>query len=227
MALLGLCVGSFVATLARRVPEDWRGILRGRSTCPNCGTVLGAKELVPLGSYLSQRGRCRHCSTPIAPYYPLVELACAAVAIMAAIQDRPEAALLGWWLLALALIDLRTGLLPDALTLPLLLVGLFFHPHLGHALTALGAWAALAAIAQLYPRLRGREGLGLGDAKLLGAGGAWLGWELIPWALALGALLTLGAAILAGRRLSSDLAVPFGPGLAAAVWLLYLTTDIP
>lgn len=222
--LVGACVGSFVATLARRAPEDWQGALLGRSACPRCGTPLGAVDLVPLLSWLALRGRCRRCGAPIARYYPLVEAAAALVGLAAALLHAPLLAVLGWWLLALALIDLRTGLLPDALTVPLVGLGFVIHRPLTDALIGAAAgYAALWLVRWLYARLRGREGLGLGDAKLMAAAGAWLGWQALPWVLTLGAALTLVAALLQRRELRAETSLPLGPGLAGAMWLVYLS----
>lgn len=141
-------------------------------------------------------------------------------------------ALLGWWLLGLALIDLRILRLPDAMTLPLLAAGLALAwmqpPALPMpafpeaAIAAAAGGLTLAGIALGYRRLRGREGLGLGDAKLCAAAGAWLGVEALPWLILLAASVGLGLALLLHRRLEAAAAVPFGPPLALAFWLLWL-----
>jgi leader peptidase (prepilin peptidase)/N-methyltransferase len=221
-------IGSFLGVLIQRLPAG-EPVVAGRSRCPLCHHTLGPLELVPLLSHLAQRGRCRHCGGAIAPFHWQVELAALAVAASAALTT-PEPAmlwancLLGWTLLALAWIDLRTLLLPDALTLPLLLAGLAVTWALDpdaladHAAAALLAWAALALLATLYRRLRGRDGLGGGDAKLLAAGGAWLGLAALPWVIVLAAITTLLAS-LPRRGLARDTAVPFGPGLAMVIWL--------
>ena len=226
LAAIGACVGSFVGTLGRRVPEDWRGALAGRSACPACGTRLTARDLVPLLSWLALRGRCRHCDGRIAGYYPLVELASAGIGLASGITGMPLAAPLGWCFLALALIDLRTGLLPDALTLPLTASGLALNPTIDALIGAGLGFLALWSIAALYHRLRHREGLGLGDAKLMAAAGAWLGWQGLPWVLLLGSLGTLIAARLAQRDLTATTAVALGPGLAAATWCVYLAANL-
>lgn len=231
--LLGVCVGSFVGTLVCREPEGWRGILLGRSRCAHCGTALKAADLVPLGSWLASRGRCRHCGAQLSRFYPLVELAAAAIGVLAfsiAPPFAPQAALLGWWLLALALIDLRTLRLPDALTLPLAGLGpvaAWFDllPDLTLSSALLGAAAGyltLATVAWAYRRWRGRDGLGLGDAKLLAAAGAWLGPAQLPHVVLLAALLGLLLALVRRTPLRGDSEVPFGPPLAAAFWVMFL-----
>jgi leader peptidase (prepilin peptidase) / N-methyltransferase len=232
--LLGLVVGSFVGTIVRREPGGWRGLLLGRSRCPTCGTILSARDLVPLWSWFATRGRCRHCGAALPVFYPMVEILAAVVGALAfGLAVPPFAlpvALLGWWLLALALIDLCSWRLPDVLTLPLVIVGLVaawldFLPRTGLARAIAGAilgYVALAGIAWVYRRLRHREGLGLGDAKLLAAAGAWLGPLDLPWVLLLAAPLGLGLALVRSRQLRGDTAVPFGPPLALAFWLLFL-----
>ena len=133
---------------------------------------------------------------------------------------------LGWTLQLLAMIDLETGLLPDRLTLPLLVAGLISggyaeNDHLAGA--ALGA-AMLAAPAWGYRRLRRRDGMGWGDVKLAAGAGAWLGWQAVPAMILTAALLTIGAVLLRRRFCATplDTAIPFGPALAVATWLLWL-----
>jgi leader peptidase (prepilin peptidase)/N-methyltransferase len=233
-ALVGLCVGSFLGTVVLREPRGWRGILLGRSRCPGCGTTLTLRDLVPLWSWLAAQGRCRHCGIPLPAFYPLVELAAAAIGALSLALVAPPlallAAVLGWWLLVLALIDLRSWRLPDTLTFPLILSGilasaLHWLPDVSLRQALLGAvagYVALAAIGWCYRRVRGREGLGLGDAKLLAAAGAWLGAESLPWLVLLAALLGLGLAFTRSRPVRAETAVPFGPPLALAFWGLFL-----
>ncbi|MDX6750974.1 A24 family peptidase [Geminicoccaceae bacterium 1502E] len=232
---MGLCAGSAITSLASRVPEDWRGWLTGRSACPACGARLGPADLVPLASWLALRGRCRHCGTRISPLYPLTEAAALLLPALAfLLLPAPQAWLasaIGWWLLALALVDLRTMLLPDALTLPLLLAGVLL-AALGPRLSlpapvaaadsligAAAGFAVFALIALLYRRLRGRDGLGLGDAKLLAAAGAWLGWQALPATVLTAAVAGLCLAVLAGAHRDPSREVPFGPALALAFWI--------
>lgn len=236
LTLAGLCVGSFLATLAARSGEGFAGLWLGRSRCPDCRAELAARDLVPLLSFALARGRCRHCGRPITPAYPLTEIAAGAIglapALLMPILPAIVTSLLGWWLLGLALIDLRSFRLPDAMTLPLLGVGLLLAwlqpegvvmPPLADAVAAAaGGGLLFAGIALGYRRLRGREGLGPGDAKLCAAAGAWLGVAAMPWLVLLAALMGLGLALLLHRRLESQAEIPFGPPLALAFWLLWL-----
>ncbi len=228
-------IGSFLGVLIARLPAG-DDLVTSRSRCPACGHALGPRDLVPLLSFIVLRGRCRHCGTAIAAFNWQVELAALAVAVGAVavegvVDGDPLAiwadCVLGWTLLALAWIDLRTLLLPDVLTLPLLLLGLGWTAWSApdeladHAAAALAGWFALEVVAMLYRRLRGFDGLGAGDAKLLGAGGAWVGLALMPWLVVLAATVTLlGTVVLAWRRgFDGATPLPFGPGLAVAIWV--------
>jgi leader peptidase (prepilin peptidase)/N-methyltransferase len=227
--------GSLLGVLIRRLPRD-RPDLWGRSACEACGHVLSPLELVPLASFALLRGRCRACGARIAAAHPAVELAAVVVALLAAVVANDTATLwagcaLGWTLLALAWLDWEQFWLPDVLTLPLLLAGLLqawlAQPWdlTGRALGAAVGYMGLRALNLLYRAARHRDGLGEGDAKLLAAGGAWLGWEALPDVLLLGALFGLGLAGLArlrGERLAAATALPFGTALAAAIWALWL-----
>jgi leader peptidase (prepilin peptidase)/N-methyltransferase len=234
--LLGvaLLVGSFVGVVIDRLP-DRVPLVRSRSRCAHCAAVLGAGDLVPLASWLASRGRCRQCGAWLGWFYPGVELAALAVAAVSVTFDRGVDAwvdaLLGWWLLALAWIDWRRGLLPDVLTLPLIALGLAAAWGLApgelwdRAVGAAAGYLVLWLVAWVYRRLRGREGLGLGDAKLLAAAGAWVGASGLPSVLsgaAIAALAAAGIMHLAGRRLDRYSALPFGPFLAGAAWLVWL-----
>jgi leader peptidase (prepilin peptidase)/N-methyltransferase len=233
LLLVALVMGSFATALTVRLPEG--GTMLGRSRCPSCGTTLTPRDLVPLLSWLGLRGRCRHCAAPIGLLYPVLELAALAVALWAATESTGwlvwASCGLGWTLLTLSAIDLRDGVLPDVLTLPLvpagLIVGWFAAPEglwddiagavVGYALFAFVAWA--------YRRWRGREGMGGGDAKLLAGIGAWVGISGLPSVVLLASLLALVAALgwrsLRGRPSLND-RVPFGPYLAAAAWVVWL-----
>ena len=227
-------VGSFLGVLVRELPRATPALWR-RSACPCCAARLGALDLVPLLSYAALRGRCRHCGAAIGAFHPAIELAGCGVAlwaVLAAPADRLASdGLLGWTLLALAWIDAQTLLLPDALTLPLLAAGLAEAFALApetladRALGAAAGWGGLAALGWLWRRLRHRDALGEGDAKLLGAGGAWLGWAALPDTLALAALAGIVAALAQHGRAAAARPVAFGPWLALAIWVVRLHGD--
>jgi len=231
---LGPIIGSFVAVAAQRLPAG-RPVALSRSACDHCGRTLGPLELIPIVSYLALRGRCRTCGGPIAARHLLVELAGAGLALWAAlVLSGPMVmigALLGWQLLLLALLDAEHLWLPRILTLPLIGSGLAAAAPLGtqalfdHALGAAVGFLALSALAWGYRRLRGREGLGGGDAWLAAGAGAWTGWIGLPSVLVLGALSGIAAMLvarLAGRKVGRDTQAPFGVFLALGIWLTWL-----
>jgi len=155
-------------------------------------------------------------------------LAAAAAALLLAPDDAVAGSALGWTLLGLALIDARHGILPDILTLPLLLAGLALAAAAQEGIPvdelvgAAAGYLAFAGVAACYRRARGREGLGLGDAKLLAAAGAWLGWSALPAVVAAASLSALGLAALRGRPARADLEIRFGPFLCFALWAVFL-----
>lgn len=228
-ALIGLILGSFIATLVLRWP-DGRSVL-GRSQCDSCKQVLGPLDLVPLVSALALRGRCRRCGAPIDAFHMQVELASGLIGAIALVILPGTAgwlwALLGWLLLPLALLDARHMWLPDRLNAVLAVGGLLLAGPL-LATTLLDRWigalaggALLALVALAYRQGRGRDGMGGGDPKLVAAIGAWLGWQALPLMLLLAsaggmvwALATQGK----GDRPLSMRSIPFGTFLAIAAW---------
>ena len=234
LLLIAPFIGSFLGLVIRRLP-DGLPIAFVRSVCEECGVRLKTRDLVPVLSWLWQKGRCRYCEQPLGWFYPGVELAAVAIALSAVLVDGGDRAwldcLLGWWLLTLGWIDLRRWLLPDVLTLPLVLAGLAaaaaFDPAelTQRALGAALGYTSLAAVAALYRKLRRREGLGRGDTKLLAASGAWVGAAALPQVVlvaALAALLVAAGLRLTGVRLGARSAMPFGPFLALATWVVWL-----
>ena len=229
-------IGSFLGVVIRRLPLG-RPIASGRSACEGCGRALPARDLVPLVSFVLLRGRCRFCRAGIARFHPGIELAAIAVAAWATLVDPGVELLvlwancaLGWSLLALAWIDWDHLRLPDALTLPLLALGLFatwaLDPEAAtdHAAAAALAYLAFRSVALAYRLLRGQEGLGQGDAKLLAASGAWVGLIGLPSVVLGAALIALAATLVQRlrRRSAADTPIPFGPYLALATWLVRL-----
>ena len=227
-------IGSFVTTLAHRLPEG-APIAIARSACPHCGEVLSPRSLVPIMSWIVQKGRCRHCHDAISPSYPLIEIGALVLALwsLSVVSGWVFVAscVLGWTLLALALIDAKRFLLPDVLTLPLIAAGLAVTVFmdqtqiLPHLLATFIAGGSLALLAILYRALRGREGLGLGDAKLFAAGGAWVGLAGLPGIILIACFSALVWALVQGgfqRKLSAHMRIAFGPFLALGIWLVWL-----
>jgi leader peptidase (prepilin peptidase)/N-methyltransferase len=235
-ALLGAIVGSFLAVLVVRWPQR-RSVAAGRSVCDGCGVVLRPLDLIPLASFAMLHGRCRRCGTAIDPLHPAMEAAGSLIGLVS-LAVAPGAAglagaVLGWGLLALAALDLRHFWLPDKLTLPLLGCGLAIGaagigPSLNDRLIGAAAgYLVLRLVAFAYRRLRGRHGLGGGDAKLLAAIGAGLGWRDLPLVLLLASLAGIVAVLVAislGRTMQATTKLPFGPLLAGAAWLVWLAS---
>lgn len=249
--LFSLCIGSFLNVVIHRLPRmmenEWRqqcaeltgettstaaapyNLLTPRSQCPHCHRPVRALENIPLLSYLVLRGRCAGCQAPISLRYPLVEASTALISTFAAWHFGPSAQAIGavlliWALIALTAIDLDTQLLPDAITLPLLWLGLLF--NLDHTYTALpqavigaaAGYLVLWSIFWLFKLATGKEGMGYGDFKLLAALGAWLGWQMLPAIILLSSVVgaLVGIALILFARHGRHVPIPFGPYLAAA-----------
>jgi leader peptidase (prepilin peptidase)/N-methyltransferase len=217
------------------LPEN-QGFVLGRSRCDHCDTSLGARDLIPIASWLALRGHCRHCDARIDPLCVVFEIAALVIVLWAATEVSGgllvASCVFGWLLLTLSAIDLRTFLLPDPLNAALAASGLgvtaIFMPDqwIDHLIGMLVGFSAFWLVAVLYRKIRHRDGLGLGDAKLLGAIGAWVSWEGVASVVFLSAALGLLAAIVASlganKRVERITRLPFGPFLAGAGWLVWL-----
>lgn len=247
--VLGLVIGSFLNVVIFRLPlmleRQWRDEAQRalgervisstarfdlwwpRSQCPHCHQPIAARDNVPLVGWLVLRGRSRCCQQPIAWRYPLVEMTTGVVFAASGVLWSPGVALLGAWvllsfLIALAAIDAQTLLLPDAMTLPLLWLGLLCNLNAGFVSlesAVMGAMAGYLSLWLLYwafKRLTGKEALGQGDFKLLAALGAWLGWQALPNVVLVAALSGLLVTGYCRWRSGGDFDQPlaFGPWLA-------------
>ena len=232
--LLAPFVGSFLGVVVIRA-ESPSGIVFGRSSCVSCGVRLSALDLIPLASWFAMRGRCRSCARPIGIFYPLIELAAILIAVWPSLIFTGPilwvSCLFGWVLLALAASDFKYYLLPDFLTLPLIPAGLLVtwtfdsSALLAHIIGAFAGYAFVIALRSLYRAIRGREGMGLGDAKLLAACGAWVSWQGLPSVILLGALAGLIFVLVSGLRgvtVTLTNRVPFGTFLCLGTWLVWL-----
>lgn len=199
------------------------------SACPACGHRITALENIPVLSWLMLRGRCSACASPIPMRYPLVELVTALLSGLAVWHLGAGAAgiaalLLTWTLIALTGIDLDTQLLPDNLTLPLLWAGLavnlagVFVPLESAVIGAIAGYGSLWTVYWLFKLATGKEGMGYGDFKLLGALGAWFGWQALPGMILLSSLVgaLVGIGLIVFARHGREVPIPFGPYLAGA-----------
>jgi leader peptidase (prepilin peptidase)/N-methyltransferase len=225
MTLFGLAVGSFLNVCIYRLPRreslNWPG-----SHCASCNRTLSWYENIPLVSWLVLRGRCRTCGESISPMYPIVEAVTGAVFAVGYLIYGLSPLLAARLLFACAMvvlfaIDLRHHILPNTITLPGVLVGFalsFVLPPgwLASLIGLLAGGGILFAIAEAYYRLRGIEGLGMGDVKMLAMIGAFLGWKLMLVTLVLASFAgsLIGVGIIASGRGGMKAALPFGTFLA-------------
>lgn len=234
ITILGLVVGSFLATLVVRLPLG-QSIIFGRSHCDACGTTLRPWQLVPVIGWLWQKGRCQFCDGPISSIYVVMELGAAATCLWSLAVVPPTILIpsiaLGWLLLTLAVMDWRYLRLSDALTLPLAVLGLITAWTLArvsffdHIVGMFAGAAFLYGVNAAYRFVRRRDGLGMGDVKLAGAAGAWLGWQGLPsvFVLAAGAALALLLVHrLLGTMIDWHMKVAFGSYLCFGTWIVWL-----
>jgi leader peptidase (prepilin peptidase)/N-methyltransferase len=209
-----------------------------RSCCPACRAPISAWQNIPLVSYVLLRGKCARCGARISPRYPIVELLTALLSAAVVWRygfgwEAAAALTLTWCLIALSGIDFDTQLLPDAITLPLMWLGLLASLFAGdpaHALPvdprssiigAVAGYLSLWSVYHLFRLLTGKEGMGYGDFKLFAALGAWFGWQMLPLIILLAAFTgaVVGIFLMVARRHGRDVPIPFGPYLAAAGWI--------
>jgi len=223
----------------QEIPEGRFDLVAPRSRCPSCGALITVWQNIPVVSYLFLRGRCANCKTSISARYPLVELMTALLAATVAWHFGP-----GWEalmaialtiaLVAIAMIDADTQLIPDSIVLPLMWLGLamsLFNPMAGaqtlfiapaNAIVgAMAGYLSLWSVFWLFKLVTGKDGMGYGDFKLLAALGAWLGWQQLPMIIMMSAVV--GAAInitmIVARGKDRSIPIPFGPYLATAGWI--------
>jgi leader peptidase (prepilin peptidase)/N-methyltransferase len=242
-AVLGLVLGSFATALVYRVPAgvSWHAFFgaQKRSACVHCGTNLAIKDLVPLLSWLSLKGRCRYCGGAIGVVYPAIELSVMLAALLFVgahgffpLEQRLPALAVFPFLAALIVIDFRTRLLPNALVFAVAALGaLHLAAVVWHADMILfpiyeyagGAffYGLIALILSIsMEKLLKKPALGGGDIKLMAALGLWLGLSnLAAFFMLSGALGVVLGAIWC--RIRGDEAFPFGPALIAAFFVLF------
>ncbi len=236
--VLGACLGSFSNVVIKRLPEG-RSPFRGRSMCPVCGKKIPFKHNIPIVSYLVLRGRCAHCGTRISPTYIVVEVLGGAIPVLSYrffgfTLDALRVSVLFYLLMILSFIDAEHMILPDVLTVPGVVLGVFLSSVSSPGLkvsvvgTLLG-FASLYLVRFLYMRIRKIEGLGLGDVKLMAMIGAFTGPEGVIGSVFLGSLIgVLFSLFLMAlkRSFNSKLKLPFGPFLALGCAVLVLFSPL-
>jgi leader peptidase (prepilin peptidase)/N-methyltransferase len=260
-----MMIGSFLNVVIFRLPlmmqRDWReqceelakepapdlpegrfNLVVPRSRCPSCGAPIKAWQNIPVLSYLLLGAQCADCRASISVRYPLVEILTAVLAAICAWRFG-----FGWealmaigmtcTLVAISLIDADHQIIPDAIVIPLLWVGLVMslcHPLAGSEtlfiapreaiVGALVGYLSLWSVYQVFKLVTGKEGMGYGDFKLLAALGAWLGWKALPTIILMSAVVgaILGVAMIIFRGRDRQTPIPYGPYLAAAGWITML-----
>lgn len=258
--IIGLLVGSFLNVVVYRLPKmmirDWKtqsremldlpaepptenfNLILPHSRCPHCSHLIRAWENIPVVSYLFLGGKCFQCKAPISKRYPLVELACGLLSAFIAWHfgfgwQAGAMLVLTSGLLSMSLIDADHQLLPDAIVLPLLWLGLIVNSFgLFTSLTdalwgAVAGYLVLWCVFWLFKLITGKEGMGYGDFKLLAMLGAWGGWQILPLTILLSSIVgaVLGLILLRLRNVETSTPIPFGPYLALAGWIALLWGD--
>ncbi|MDJ0877842.1 MAG: A24 family peptidase [Halieaceae bacterium] len=255
LLLLGLTVGSFLNVVIYRIPAmiereetayctalledkpqpetETFNLATPGSRCPHCGHAIRPWENIPVLSWLLLRGRCSNCGAGISMRYPIIEASTGVLTVLLGLQFGGMsvalimALLFTWALLALTMIDIDTMLLPDAITLPLLWLGLLvnlfglFAPLQDAVIGAMAGYGVLWSVFWLFKLFTGKEGMGYGDFKLLAALGAWLGWQALPMIILLSSFVgaVLGIVVMLLQKRGKDVPMPFGPYLAIAGWI--------
>jgi leader peptidase (prepilin peptidase)/N-methyltransferase len=213
-------------------------LVKPDSTCPKCGHAIRAWENIPVISWLFLRGKCSQCKTSISIRYPLIELLTAVLSAWVAYRLGFTPVAFGfifctWLLVAMTFIDLDEMLLPDTLTLSMLWIGLLLSAHVPEMSSqdaiigaALG-YLSLFSVYWGFKLLTGKEGMGYGDFKLLAAIGVWVGWQHLPIVILFSSLVgaIVGIILMMVKNKGRNLAIPFGPYLAAAGFLTMLYGD--
>lgn len=202
------------------------------SRCGSCKSPIKPYQNIPILSWLLLRGKCAVCKSRISARYPLVELLSAVLSVIVVYKfgfttQSGFGLLLTWVLIALTFIDFDHQLLPDDIVLPVLWLGLAISLIPVFSITSSALVGAIAGylvfwlVFQLFRLLTGKEGMGYGDFKLMALLGAWLGWEYLPQIILVSTLVgsVVGVSMMIFKKAASDLAIPFGPYIAAAGWI--------
>jgi len=224
--IFGICIGSFLNVCIYRLPAG-KSIVHPPSSCPGCDTTIRFYDNIPLMSWLLLRGRCRHCHTPIAFRYVLVELLGGFMAVCVYFKFGPSIEGIVYYvfiaaLLTITFIDLDHQIIPDVISLPGIPLGFaasFFMPSITWMDSLIGllvGGGSLYAVAWGYALITGKEGMGGGDIKLLAMIGAFIGWKGVLVTIFTGSAIgTLaGLTAMLAEKKDMKMRIPFGPFLA-------------
>jgi leader peptidase (prepilin peptidase) / N-methyltransferase len=225
--LFGLALGSFLNVCIYRIPLN-QSIIYPPSSCPHCRERIRFYDNLPVISYLILMGRCRKCGNSISPQYPLVEATTAVLSLalflkLGASLEYLFFLLFGAALIAIAFIDLHHKIIPDVLSLPGIVVGFAFSLLPSSPLSwsdsligVISGGGFLLLVGLAFEKITGREGMGMGDVKMLAMIGAWMGWRSLLFIILLSSLAgsLIGGAMLVLTRRGAKARIPFGPFLA-------------
>ena len=237
--ILGSLWGSFSNVCIYRLPNNGN-VAKGRSFCPNCKNKIRWFDNIPFFSYLFLKGKCRQCSKPISFQYFIVELLTAiSFVLIFHIYGVSITTLLllilSIFFIIIFFIDLKHFIIPNVLTFPLMIIGFLksFDPNLNQTIFpnyinsligGLFGYSIIWLIIFFYKKVRKKEGMGLGDAKLMAVIGFWFGWASIPFTIfissAVALILVVPSLINRSRKMSSE--IPFGPYIIIGC-ILYVT----
>jgi leader peptidase (prepilin peptidase)/N-methyltransferase len=248
--LFGLILGSFLNVCIHRIPQK-ESIIRPPSTCPECKEMIRFYDNIPLVSYVILRGKCRFCKKPIPIRYPIVELLTGLLSVALFIRYGLTTRYFLFFafsasLIVVTFIDLYHKIIPDVISLPGILVGLaavsvFRLNNLSWKDSLIGiiiGGGSLFLIGITYQWLRKKEGMGMGDVKLLAMIGAWMGYMALPYIILISSLagIFIGGGSLVLSKKDFGQRIPFGPFLVLGalmtlffetemkhLWFLYLT----
>ncbi len=262
ITIFGLAVGSFLNVVIRRLPimleKSWRNeceeflglkphneepqpkfnLAFPNSHCPHCQHSIRANENIPVISYLFLRGKCSQCKAKISLHYPIIETITALVSLIVACKfgatwQTAWGLTLSWSLICLSAIDIDMRLLPDAIVLPFIWLGLFislfdiYADSQSSIIGAIAGYMSLWLVFQVFKFVTGKEGMGYGDFKLLAMFGAWLGWQSLLLIVLLSSLAgaIAGGVMIALFKQDRSVPIPFGPYLGLAGWVAMLWGD--
>ncbi len=241
LAVLGLCMGSFLNCLASRLVTG-ESILHGRSHCMSCGHALSARDLVPVVSWLASGGKCRYCGEHVSARYPATEVICAIAYVTIYMRyglslETVELLAFVSVLLVLSLTDLETYVIPNGTIVAALVIRFaylairFFQggmadptPFIDALVGGLALAVPVLLLALVMDRVLGRDSLGGGDVKLFFVAGTYFGWAQGLFLIVVSCVIGLFFALLGQRKRGDENAgmIPFGPSIAVACWVTAL-----
>ena len=253
ICIISLIIGSFISLASFRIPiilerkynktliskynkHKFYNLVIPRSNCPQCLNIIPLYQNIPLFSYIALRAKCNNCKKPISIRYPIIELVTLLVFILTFFQfglslDLIAIYIFACLLITVSIIDIEHGLLPDIITIPILIVGILFNylflgvtEFYSSLIGAICGYYSLWIIYKIHHFFTNREGLGYGDFKLMAGLGAWISWQFIPFILFFSSILGIFYSIflIMFKKHTIRSTIPFGPFLAIVGFFTFL-----